>query len=214
MFKTIKENLKDPKKKAITQLVLYGIFFIFVFALISSNDSSTPIKEYIEEENSINSYEYIYKINNNNVITEVFGTIFNNEERFNYNNISYYKNNSIIYDSNNIEVLNPLNFDTNIYSYQNIEKLINSSEFIEKTTYKDNSEKITYNINASNYFNSINDITSCSIKDCSTINISFIVEKTDNINHVQINLYEFYGYLYNIDIYYSNINNIEKISTN
>lgn len=214
MLKKVRENLKDPKKKAITQLVLYGIFFIFVFALISSNDSSNPPKQYIEEKKGIDSYEYIYKINNNNIITEISGTILNNEERFNYNNISYYKTNNIIYDLNNIEVLNPLTFDTNIYSYKNIEKLIENSEFIEKTTYKDNSEKITYNISALNYFNFMNDTTACSVKDCSTININFIVEKNDNINHIQINLYEFYGYLYNIDLYYSNINNIEKISTN
>ena len=40
MIKKLREGLKDPKKRAITSLILYGIFFIFVF-LIIANSSET-----------------------------------------------------------------------------------------------------------------------------------------------------------------------------
>ena len=43
---SIRENLKDPKKKSLTQLVLYLIFFIFVFVLLSSGN--TTKRNYID----------------------------------------------------------------------------------------------------------------------------------------------------------------------
>ena len=44
----IKENLKDPKKKALIQLGLYAIFFAFVFILVGISDEvpSDVVEEY------------------------------------------------------------------------------------------------------------------------------------------------------------------------
>ena len=89
-IKNLSEGLKDPKKKALTKLVLYGIFFIFVFILIGSggnNNTPTYIQE--EENDTVASYEYVYKINNNEVISEVTGTLKDKEDIFNYNGLNY-----------------------------------------------------------------------------------------------------------------------------
>ena len=50
-IKVVRENLKNPKKKSLTLLVLYAIFFIFVFAVLHS----VPTKDdnNIEEPNNI-----------------------------------------------------------------------------------------------------------------------------------------------------------------
>ncbi|MBQ9071648.1 MAG: hypothetical protein IJY25_00625 [Bacilli bacterium] len=210
-IKSIRENLKDPKKKALTQLGIYLVFFIFVFAVLSG--SNPPTENYIEEEIpvGINSYEYIYKINNNGVLLEVNGTLTDTEEIFNYNGLQYSKIGNVVYLNN--EIVTEI-FNTDLYKYNNIETLIEKSEFIEKTTYKDNNEKTTYNISMDKYFSVINEINNCTNIDCTVINSNIVVESSDNINKVTIDLTNYYGYLYTIEINYNNINNIEKISTN
>lgn len=210
-IKNIRENLKDPKKKALTQLGIYGVFFIFVFAVLSN--SNAPVENYIEEEIpvGVNSYEYIYKINNNGVLSEVNGTLTETEEIFNYNGLKYFKIDGVVYLNN--EIVTEV-FNTDLYKYNNIETLIKDSEFIEKITYKDNTEKTTYNISMDKYFNVTNEVNNCTTMDCTIVNSSIIVESSDNINKVTIDLTNYYGYLYTIEINYNNINNIEKVSTN
>lgn len=126
-IRSIREGLKDPKKRAITKLCLYGIFFIIVFILINNssrlnnginnnNIEPTPTKkEY--------SYNYIYDINTNNTINHITGKSFD---------------------------------ENDFYSYDKMKALIDKCEFIESNTYKDESgnkiTKTTYNIKASDYY--------------------------------------------------------------
>lgn len=211
-FHKIRENLKDPKKKSITMLIIYGIFFIFVFILISNGNSTTyNYNEYIKEENinEITTYQYIYKINNNEVINEISGTYKDGEDIFNYNGLNYTKIDGIIYLNNN--PVNNLDFDVDRYKYEKIELLMENSD--SKTTYKD-SNKIVYNINVNEYFTLLNEVNNCGVIDCTIIEIPVTVESDTYINHVIIDLSNYYGYKYNIEINYNSINAIEKISTN
>lgn len=218
VFKKIRQGLKNPKTKSLTLLGIYAIFFIFVFVVLNFSNSggSNVVNEIIEEEkdNTITSYNYTYKINKNNVLSEINGTYSNREEIFNYNNNKYYiKDNKVYLLQNNLIQTNeefPLNIIS--YNYDNITKLIESSEFVEKTTYKDNSEKTTYNITTDKYF----DILSSHIYeaiDSSVDNAIIVVKKSEYINEVLIDLSSYFGYNYKIEITYSNINNIQKIST-
>ena len=202
----VRENLKEPKKKALTQLGLYAVFFIFVFILIGiGNNSNTPI--YIPEEttDTVTSYEYIYKINNNEVINQITGTLNNNEDSFNYNGLNYIKKENIIY-LNNTPVT--IDFDIDRYKYEKIQVLIENSDF--KTTYTD-SNKVVYNMNVTEYFTLLNEVNNCGVIDCSYINTSITIESDLYINYVIIDLSNYYGHKYIIEINYNNIN---KISTN
>lgn len=213
-FNKTKEFFKNPKNKSLTLLGIYAIFFVFVFAVTSSGTSSTPNysnenKENIEKQkiiDTISNYEYIYKINNNEVINEIIGTYNNNEDTFNYNGINYLKKDGIIY-MNNAPVEN-LGFDVDKYKYNKIELLIENSD--SKTMYQD-SKKIVYTMNINEYFTLLNEVNNCTNIDCNSIEVPITVESNEYINHVLIDLSNYYGYKYNIEINYNNIN---KISTN
>lgn len=170
------DNLKNPKKRAIMQLFIYGIFFIFVFIVINaSSPKEVDYEDYVEQKeienneevipnNQILNYQYSFIINNLNIE----GSLINNENSFTIDNITYIKKDNITYNSNTMEIID--DFDIDKYLYNNIENLIETSEFVEKTTYKDNSEKITYLVNNEEY-----------CYEC-----YMIVEKKDYINKVII----------------------------
>lgn len=205
-IRKVREWLKDPKKKALTQLGLYAVFFIFVFILIGmGGNSSTP--DYIKEATNkeVTNYEYIYKINNNEVINEIVGTLNNSEDTFNYDGLNYVKKEGVTY-LNNTPVT--IDFDIDRYKYKNIELLIQNAD--SKTTYTD-SKKIVYNMNVVEYFTLLNEVNNCSVIDCTIISVPITVEKDDYISYVSIDLSNYYGHKYIVEINYNNIN---KISTN
>ena len=205
-IRKVREWLKDPKKKALTQLGLYAVFFIFVFILIGmGGNSSTP--DYIKEDTNkeVTNYEYIYKINNNEVINEIVGTLNNSEDTFNYNGLNYVKKEGVIY-LNNTPIT--IDFDIDRYKYKSIELLIENAD--SKTTYTD-SKKIVYNMNVVEYFTLLNEVNNCSVIDCTIISVPITVEKDDYISYVSIDLSNYYGHKYIVEINYNNIN---KISTN
>lgn len=204
LFRQLKEWSEDPKKKALTKLALYGVFFAFVFILIGIGGSSTK-PNYIPEENNegVTSYEYIYKINNNGVIKQIIGTLKNKEDIFNYNGLNYKKIEGIIYFNN---APTTIDFDIDKYKYEKIELLIKNSD--SKTTYTDNS-KVVYNISANKYFNLLNEVNNCTAIDCTIINVPITTETANYINHIIIDLSNYYGYIYTIEINYNNINKVE-----
>ena len=172
---------------------------------MGSNSTTPPV--YTEEEttNDVTNYEYIYKINNNEILNEITGTLNNNEDSFNYNGLNYIKKEDIIY-LNNAPIT--IDFDVDRYKYNKIELLIENSD--SKTTYTDNN-KVVYNMSANEYFALLNEMNNCNNIDCTIINIPITVESDTYINHVIIDLSNYYGYKYIIDINYNNIN---KISAN
>lgn len=205
-IKTVREWLKDPKKKALTQLGLYAVFFVFVFILIGmGGNSSTP--NYVTEETNkeVTNYEYTYRINNNEVINEIVGTLNNSGDTFNYNGLNYVKKEGVVY-LNNTPIT--IDFDIDRYKYKSIELLVENAD--SKTTYTD-SKKIVYNMNIVEYFTLLNEVSNCNILDCSIISVPITVEEDNYITHVLIDLSNYYGHKYIVEINYNNIN---KISTN
>ena len=205
-FKQSKEWLGNPKNVALTKLGMYGIFFIFVFILIGSG-GNTQSPTYIPQEtnDTVTSYEYIYKINNNETIGEITGTLKDGEDVFNYNGLNYKKVEGIIYFN---DTPTTIDFDIDKYKYEKIQVLIENSD--SKTTYNDDS-KIVYNISSDKYFSLLNEVNNCSTIDCTIINVPITIESEKYINHVIIDLSNYYGYKYTIEINYNNIN---KVSIN
>ena len=94
-IKNIREALKDPKKKSLTQLGLWLIFFIFVSIILRSADSSNPPiveepKTPMETYESMNRYIYNVTYTNIDKTDTILGTYYNNASTFTYNNQKYY----------------------------------------------------------------------------------------------------------------------------
>lgn len=200
-FKGIRENLKDPKKKSLTLLGIYAIFFVFVFIVISAGDRDKTynIPEPVTE---VSNYEYTYRINNNDVINEVIGTYKDSKDTFNYNGLNYVKENDLVYLNNEVV---EIDFDIDDFKYSMIEQLIENSDSI--TTYKE-SNKVVYTMGVLKYFDLLKEEVDCENKDCNVINVSITVEKDTYIDKVLIDLSNYYGYKYTIEVVYDNINKI------
>ena len=106
-LKLIRENLKDPKKKSLTLIGIYLVFFIAVFALIQTGEEyEKPIQNISEKkqeestiiENQDLDYEYaitiydnesMYKINGL-FADEMFDVVYSDApEDFNYMDYKY-----------------------------------------------------------------------------------------------------------------------------
>ena len=199
MIKKIREGLKDPKKRAITSLILYGIFFIIVYFIITGA-KETNINYTLKEENKIISYNYKLEIDENNNKLLIDG-IYSDNESFIYNNNTYIIKDNLIY-LNDLVVDNPIKYNVRDYYYDSIKELIKDNEFIEKTTYKDtNRVKTVYSIKVEDFFNNTN--YEC-INNCLN-DILITIYEEDYIDNVIIDLTSVNNYKYIIDIKYSEI---------
>ena len=220
-MKKILEDLKDPKKKSIIMLVGYGVFFLFVFIIIATSntiDNNADYTDYLEKRdnsiekdnkdtNSINSYEYLCKVSDNEKINEVSGTKTKDKNIFTMDGTTY-----SITDNEKQDI--PINIE--ICNYNNIEYLLNERTAKETTTYEDGTSKLIYNINVKEYFDYMKYTDKCIDIDCSNINIVLTLNKNEKgyIEKVIIDLNSYYKHKYLIEINYTNINNIKEISTN
>ena len=105
---------KDPKKKSISLLIIYGIFFIFVFIYISGNkpinspnDIDTNNQNQNDKINDVTSYEYTYEIIQNDLNFKGKGIYYNNK-------------NKIEIDGNFIKENNYQIFIPSGYEYENL----------------------------------------------------------------------------------------------
>ena len=194
-IKRIREGLRDPKKRAITSLLLYGIFFVIVFLIIAN--SSEVSKNYVPTtKDEIIGYNYTIDIEENDNKLLING-VYSDTESFSYNNNNYVIKDNLIY-LNDVVVDNPIKYNVKDYYYDSIKELIDKSEFIEKTTYKDDSTKTIYNIKVEDFFYNTN--YEC-LNNCLN-NIVISVYESDYINQVTIDLTSVNNYKYIIDIKY------------
>lgn len=189
-YHKMKEFLANPKKKSLTLIIIYAIFFGFVFLYINS---SKPVDNIIIQNNNndISSYEYVYEFND----IKITGTYYNKKLVFNLDNTKY--------DIDESVDMKELNIDYPIIelSYNNIDKFLDSINYESKTEYKDGNNKYEYILNNQEF----NDYFKLDIKDEL---ITIIVYKKDYINEIEVNS------SYKIHVNYNNINNITNIETN
>ena len=215
-IKEIREMLKDPKKKAITQLGLYFIFFVIVFLLLNSGDNIDPTSPVKQKESATTTYKemtgYTYKVTYTSMerVDVIEGTYYNNKSLFTYNNFKYYLDELLYiidndtYSVANIEYNISKIFSKNLYTI--FEKLKEES----KTTYTDGTIVTNYIIDSNEAYKYLNDLDSGY---SNKVSVS-ITEKDDIITKVSFNLVNLGLNLTNIDIEYYNINNIENLEFN
>ena len=189
-YHKIKEFLANPKKKSLTLIIIYAIFFGFVFLYINS---SKPVDNIIIQNNNndISSYEYIYEFNG----VKITGTYYNKKLVFNLDNTKY-----DIDESVDMKELN-INYPITELSYNNIDKFLDSINYESKTEYKDGNNKYEYILNNQEF----NDYFKLNVEDEV---VTIIVYKKDYINEIEVNS------SYKIHVNYNNINNITYIETN
>ena len=192
---------KDPKKKSISLLIIYGIFFIFVFVYISGTKPINNPNEINNIITSVSNYEYEIEFNINNEIININGTYLNNENKINIDNKYNIVDNVINY--NNIIINTDLII--NKFNYNSLDNFLKNYEYDSKTEYKDGNTKYEYNI-------SNKDIANYLKEDIKEGNTTIQVYKKDYINEISIDLSNYYNSSYMIKIKYNNINNIKSIN--
>lgn len=196
------EFRKNPKKRSIALLIIYGIFFIFVYLYIHSYKNMNNNPEVNVINNEISNYEYSIEYHIEDKIFNIDGIYYDNDNKINIDSNYIIENNIIHLDNNN-----DLNIDiiTKKLDYINIENYLKDYEYDSKTEYKDNNIKYEYTIynqDLAKYFS--DDITNNEIS-------KIDVYKNDYIYEIEIDLSTYYGKPYIIDIKYDNINNISNI---
>ena len=212
-IKQTKEFLKDPKKKALTQLAIYGVFFIFVFILINSSgkevntptieESKTPI-EYYEDMTSYD-YKVIYTSIDKADIIE--GTYYDNKSLFTYNNLKYYYEDLLYVINNDSYILSNIEYDVSKIFNKNLHSISDNLNEESKTTYKDGKVITNYTLDSNIIYNYLYNTESTYTN---LVSVS-ITESDDIITNITIDLINLGLALNKIEIEYSNINNIESL---
>lgn len=158
-IKLIRENLKDPKKKALTQLALYFVFFLVVAILIRTADSYSNIpKEDIIPKTPIENYEemkgYIYKVTYTNIdkIDVIEGTYYDNKSLFTFNNLKYYYEDSLYLIDNDTYYLSNIEYNISKMFNKNLSTIIKELEEESKTEYKDGTIVTNYTIDSNKMY--------------------------------------------------------------
>ena len=217
----MKENLrkfnemrKNPKKKSIMLVIIYGIFFLFIFVYLKVNSNqSAPIieennnKETVIEEklDTVSGYEYKALLEIDDTIINIEGTFYNNSQLFSIDNKKYYLNNNQIYLSEDNTLVEKLDYPLNKILYNYVDTINKEYQYESKTEYKDNNIKYVYNI-------SNNEIAKLFNEEASNIGSVIInIYKKDYIYKVEYDLSQFYGIKYKITIEYNNVNEITNL---
>lgn len=189
-YQKLKELWQVPRYKALIKLVIYTIFIVFVISLIKN------VPEV--ETNTINSYEFNYKLISNQEEITIKGIHYKNKEKLIINNNIYYYVDNTLYLNKNEEI-DIEKVALNTLQYENIKNSLKEDQVIDKTTYSDK-DVITYLVDGSN-FNLLE-------------KVNVTVEKNSNyINKVSINFNEQLEN-YQIEIEYFNFNKIEDLEIN
>ena len=180
----IKNLWSNKRTRALAILVLYGIFFIFVFALISSGETGPrkqldgQLDESLENETTEFDLADI-----TNYFVEVIG-----EDNFTYDSLT----NQIFYDGVYYEIDNIpeiiSKYNLNIFSPNNVSKLLEVG-ILESTNYIDKSDTYVIKISDFERISNNNEI----------INDEYIkIIKYEK--KLTIDLSSYYGYVVNIEL--------------
>lgn len=208
-----REFLKDPKKKALTQLGIYGVFFIFVFILINSSGSSinTPIVEEsktpIEYYEDMTSYDYKVIYTNIDKVDIIEGTYYNNTTLFTYNNLKYYYEDMLYVINNDSYIISNIEYDVSKIFNKNLHTIFNNLNEESKTTYKDGKVVTNYTLDSNIIYNYLYNMESSYTN---LVGVS-ITESNNIITNINFDLTNLGLYLNKISIEYSNTNNIESL---
>ena len=214
-IKELKEMLKNPKKKALVQLGLYAIFFIFVAILLRGVDNK-PTKIIEEQKSPVEFYEdmesYNYKVTYTNIdkVDVIDGTYVDNTSLFNFNNFKYYYEEDLYIIDNDSYYLMDIEYNISKIFNNNLINIIEDLEEESKTTYKDGTIVTTYTIDSNKVYNYLFDLEYNYDNKC-TITIT---ENENEIYNIIIDLTNLGLNLTKIEVEYSYMNMIEDLEFN
>jgi len=217
-LRSIKEGLKDPKKRSLTLLGLYAIFFIFVFIFLNSvpskPNSQLPVKQ---EESAKENYKkmtsYSYKIiyTDKNLENVIEGKYYSDTSLFTYKgNTYYYELDSLYYIDNNSYYLTNIEYNIKKIFNNNLSSILDSLQEESVTTYNDGRKKTNYIMDANSFNKYYFEIES---NYESNIGIE-ITEKDKFITSILIDLTSLNMNLNKIEIEYNDINKINSLDFN
>jgi hypothetical protein len=221
-YRKYKELMKNPKYKALNQLVLWFMFFGIIYLIvllgfgsripISSTDNNVKEKitldNYIEMNSFVFSYDFKYQDTIDKELN-INGTFIDDKYYFKIDETEYYYDNKLymVKRDNKKLISNP---DIGIadflfeIDYKTIHNWIKDSSKESETKYKDG-------MIITDYLYSIDDTKNIMIK---------ISEKDKRINNITLDLVDFLStndLRYNkfeLYIEYTNVNNIDSIDNN
>ena len=214
-IKELKEMLKNPKKKALVQLCLYAIFFIFVAILLRGADNK-PTKIIEEQKSPIEFYEdmesYNYKVTYTNFdkVDTIDGTYVDNISIFDFNNFKYYYEEDLYIIDNDSYYLMDIEYNISKIFNNNLINIIEDLEEESKTTYKDGTIVTNYTIDSNELYNYLFDLEYNYDNKC-TITIT---ENENEIYNIIIDTTNLGLNLTKIEVEYSNMNMIEDLEFN
>lgn len=214
-FKSVKENLKDPKKKSLTLLGIYALFFIFVFLVLSSSSTPTPVVEQVKSTKDnykeMTSYSYKITYTDNNLVNVIEGTYYLNTSLFTYNTNKYYLENDLLYFiDTNFYYLTNIEYNIKKLFNNNLSSILDSLQEESVTTYNDGRKKTNYLMNA-NDFNRYYFETESNYE--TNIGIE-ITEENEFVTNILIDLTNLNINLTKIEVEYSDINKISSLDFN
>lgn len=217
-LRKVRENLKDPKKKSLTLLGIYFVFFVFVFIVLSGADNTSTSS--IPEETNVSvmdnykdmeSYQYKFSYTDNGLINVIEGTYYNNTSLFNYKTNKYYLENNLLYiiDNDSYYISN-IEYDVTKLFSSNLYSILTDLTEESITTYNDGTREINYTMDANKFYNYYFNVESS----YQTV-ISLKVKEVDNnITNIVFDLTNLNISLNKVEIEYSNINNIKNLEFN
>lgn len=214
--KKIKEFLSDPKKKSLTQLGLYAIFFIFVFIFLNSAEKTTSVPKIEETKTPLEYYSdmtgYIYKTTytNKDKVDIIEGSYYDNKSIFTYNNIKYYYEDALYIIDNDSYYLGNIEYDISKIFSNNFDSIIEELEEESKTTYKDGTIITSYTIDSNKMYNYLYGLDSTYTN---LVNVQ-IKENENQIHNIVIDLTNLGLNLTKIEVEYSYLNEVTSLSFN
>lgn len=216
-FKKVKDGLKDPKKKSLTLLGIYFVFFVFVFIVLNGSNSNTSVVTEKDEPTTINNYEdmksYQYKFSytSGDIVDIIEGTYCADKSLFTFNGGKYYLENDLLYFiDNDSYYLSNIEYNVSKLFSDNLYIILKDSKEESKTTYNDGTIEINYSID-SNLFYSYYFDTQSNYQN--VVNLK-VIEGTNNTISIAIDLSNLNISLNKIGVEYSNINNIKDLEFN
>ena len=216
-FKSIRTNLKDPKKKSLTLLGIYFVFFVFVYIFINTSNSSAPVVEPEKERPfsdyylSMNSYKYKFSYTFKDSVKIAEGIYYKNTSLLTYDELKYYyENDSFYLIDNNYYYLSDIEYNISKLFNNKLYEILKASTEKSKISYSDGTNELNYIVDSNVLCNYIFDDT---VSYSGFVDLKIIQNSNKSIT-MKFDFTSLNINLKSIDLEYNDINSIKSLEFN